>query len=186
MELGEVAHVSNYGSLFASRVKWRSYDFCKGYRRGTGGSHRGDRADLHRPSGMGEWNGAKTDSSCLGRLGGRLYWRWDFTWPVIAVFLERCTRSGHRNVDSACFILPLVGGVVVFAGGEACGLPIFDRSPTDDLRGNTLAAYRRVDWRNATFPSRFGVDLVGGFVCLFDHHWRCGWIHRLHLVVAPL
>src|SRR5947209_3041300 len=106
---------------------------------------------------MGDWNGAKTDSSCLARPGGWLCWRWDFTWPVAAIFLERCTRSCHRNVDPACFIFSLVGGIVVFAGGETCGLPIFDCSSTDDLRGNALVACRRVDWRNATFPSSFGV-----------------------------
>ncbi len=117
---------------------------------------------------------------------GRLCWRWDFTWPVVAVFLERSTPSRYRDVDPACFILPLVGGIVVFAGGETCGFPFFDRCPTDDLWRITFVARRRVDWRNATIPSRLGVELVNGFVCLFGHYWGRGWIHRLHLAVAPL
>ena len=56
----------------------------------------------------------------------------------------------------------------------------------DEKRRGILLRMAEAEERHAQRWEKKLVDLVGGFVCLFDHHWRCSWIHCLHLVVAPL
>src|SRR5437762_4378316 len=130
IELGELAHLFDYRRLFASRRKRRRDDLRKVYRLGIGRSNRNDRSDLHRSVGVGDRNGVKTNSSCLARPVGRLRRGWYSIQPGVAVFFERCASSRRRNVNPACFMLPLVGGITLFADGETCGFSIFDRGPT--------------------------------------------------------
>src|SRR5947199_3747451 len=125
-----MALVFDYRLLFASRRKRRRDDLRKVYRLGIGRSNRNDRSDLHRGLRVGDRNGVKTNSSCLARPVGRLRRCWDFTQPGVAVFSERCASSRRRNFNPAGFMLPLVGGITLFAYGETCRFSIFDRGPT--------------------------------------------------------
>src|SRR6266852_4915174 len=182
----ELAHIFDYRRLFASGRKWRGNNVRKVYRLGIGGANCGNSSHLHCGTRVGNWNGAQANTNSLAGPGRRFYWCWHLARPSAAFFFQRRTASCDWNVDPACLVFHLVGGITLFAQRKTRGLSISHRRPTDALRRIASLVRWRRDRRDATVSSEFDVNLIGRLICLFGNHWSRGWIHCLHLAIATL
>jgi len=79
----------------------------------------------------------------LGLAGGFLGRR-NFARPGVAIFQRDSYSSGHRDVDLAGRIFPLVGRIALFADSEACCVATFRGRSANVLRRSAFSDRRIV------------------------------------------
>src|SRR5262249_61892214 len=115
IDMGGMADRIDRRRVFAAWWKRRRYAFGKVYRIGTREFDRRDRSDLHHVARLVFRNDPAAAWNRLGWTCRRFCRRRGFARTSLGIFERRQSSHGHRDLDLALLVVPLVGRLAVFS-----------------------------------------------------------------------